>query len=585
MKQDRLIFKRCLALLLVLVLSISLMPMEPASAKKATKTTVSMKAKKIMFYSDDMPNGLEYTVYYNGKEDIPYVDLCEELNDLASNFKQSSPKSTLKIEKKGNIVTAARSVCGGLFLVQFDFKKNTIWFSDINGFFRNENASLVGADGFEPELAHLFSRQSTSYDRYGRAYKINLNKYGIKLLKDKKRYYIPLQTLNDLFFTRRGATILFNGKSLIAGGGGRLSDAMREIYYSVPKKKNSKAFAAFNYGELCLALDYLYGLKETHDISTFDDFFTDTGLGEMILSPYSIGTDEALATAVNLYFDDFHCGFLDASYNTDQDKLKAFRDSLPQGAYRTRGIRIMNEMNAARAAYYPNGFIPYEEVGDTAYITFDNFEVDESDGHDYSTIPTDADLPTLGKDTLKLMQYSLAKITRSGSPIKRVVLDLSNNGGGEAFAANYVLATFLGSSNMVLKDTITGAMSVADYKTDVNLDGVFDEKDTLDGRGLKLYCLISGQSYSSANLVPSIMKDSDKVTLIGRTSGGGSCAVQPLSTASGTLFQISGPQRISFTKNGGVYDTDRGAEPDIYINDINKIYDRKYVNSVLDGLR
>ncbi len=585
MKQDRLIFKRCLALLLVLVFSISLMPMEPASAKKATKTTVSMKAKKTMYYSDDMPNGLEYTVYYNGKEDIPYMDLCKELNDLALYFKQSSPKSTLKIEKKGNIVTAARSVCDGLFLVQFNFKKNTIWFSDINGFFRDENFSLIGSDGFGPELAHLFSRQSTSYDRHGRAYMINLNKYGIKLLKDKKRYYIPLQTFNDLFMAKcdAGGTILFNGKSLIFGGGDRLSDAMREIYYSVPKKKNSKAFAAFNYGELCLALDYLYGLKETHDISTFDDFFTDTGLGEMILSPYSIGTDEALATAVNLYFDDLHCALLDASYNTDQDKLKAFRDSLPQGAYRTRGVRIINKMHAARAAYYPNGFIPYEEVGDTAYITFDSFDGGVVGGD--LTIPGDADLPNLGNDTFKLMQYSLAKITRPGSPIKRVVLDLSNNVGGINSAANYVLATFLGSSNMVLKDTITGAMSVADYKTDVNLDGVFDEKDTLDGRGLKLYCLISGSSYSCANLVPSIMKDSDKVTLIGRTSGGGSCTVQSLSTASGTLFLISGPLRFSFMKNGGVYDTDRGAEPDIYIDDINKIYDRKYVNSVLDGLR
>ncbi len=40
-----------------------------------------------------------------------------------------------------------------------------------------------------------------------------------------------------------------------------------------------------------------------------------------------------------------------------------------------------------------------------------------------------------------------------------------------------------------------------------------------------------------------------------------------------------------FLTKGGVYGTDRGAEPDIYINDINKIYDRKYVNSVLDGLR
>ena len=74
------------------------------------------------------------------------------------------------------------------------------------------------------------------------------------------------------------------------------------------------------------------------------------------------------------------------------------------------------------------------------------------------------------------------------------------------------------------------------------------------------------------------------MTLIGRTSGGGSCEVRHFSTASGSVFQVSGRRRISFSKNGGFYDVDRGADPDVYMEDMSKLYDRKYMNTVLDGI-
>ena len=50
-----------------------------------------------------------------------------------------------------------------------------------------------------------------------------------------------------------------------------------ELYYSVKQKELSEATAAFNYAELNLALDRLYGMKETHGIESFDNLSMQTG--------------------------------------------------------------------------------------------------------------------------------------------------------------------------------------------------------------------------------------------------------------------------------------------------------------------
>ena len=107
----------------------------------------------------------------------------------------------------------------------------------------------------------------------------------------------------------------------------------------------------------------------------------------------------------------------------------------------------------------------YEEVGDTAFITFDAFTVNRTDYYD----------PTINfndpQDTIDLIIYANRQIKLEGSPIKNIVLDLSNNGGGNADAAIFVISWFLGEADIVLRDTFTGAESNAIYLADVNLDG------------------------------------------------------------------------------------------------------------------
>ena len=199
----------------------------------------------------------------------------------------------------------------------------------------------------------------------------------------------------------------------------------------------------------------------------------------------------------------------------------------------------------------------YEEVGNTAYITFDIFKLLSEDSRDYYDWHRAGDIP---EDTLGLVTYAHEQITREGSPIENVVLDLSCNLGGTVDAAVFVLGWFLGDAQISVKDMASGALSTAVYRADINLDGVFDDKDSVSDRNL--YCLISPVSFSCGNLVPAALKSSQTVTLLGRTSGGGSCVVQPLSTAYGTSFQISGRLRLSFLKNGSFYDIDQGADPD-----------------------
>ena len=166
--------------------------------------------------------------------------------------------------------------------------------------------------------------------------------------------------------------------------------------------------------------------------------------------------------------------------------------------------------------------------------------------------------------------------------IENVVLDMSDNGGGDATAAEFTISWFLGEGSIGMEDAMTGAQCVSSYRADVNLDGEFDEKDTLAGK--KLFCLTSPVSFSSGNLVPCMLKESNVVTLLGRPSAGGACVIQPISSAWGTSFRISSPRRLSFMKNGSFYDIDRGADPDYVLTDPDSFYDRAALTEYINGL-
>ena len=84
--------------------------------------------------------------------------------------------------------------------------------------------------------------------------------------------------------------------------------------------------------------------------------------------------------------------------------------------------------------------------------------------------------------------------------------------------------------------------------------------------------------------MPWAFKADGGVTLLGRVSGGGSCAVHFTTTAWGTSYRISGMKKMSFLKNGAYYDVDKGVDPDYVISSYERYYDREalveYINSL-----
>ena len=186
-------------------------------------------------------------------------------------------------------------------------------------------------------------------------------------------------------------------------------------------------------------------------------------------------------------------------------------------------------------------------------------------------------------DTIALIIHAHRQITRENSPIENVVLDMSGNTGGAAVAAIFVMSWFLGEAPFSLTSPATGALSTSFCRADVNLDREFNDLDTVADKNL--YCLVSPVSFSCGNLVPWVFKASGAVTLLGDTSGGGSCVVQFMSSAWDSLFSISGTKRISFVKNGSFYDVDRGVDPDVFLTRKESFYNREQLTEFINGLR
>ena len=530
----------------------------------------------------------EFPLYFiDGVDDLPYVELedwAELLYAINTEYNEDSGYD-LSVEYNGDTVTLKRE---SGYTLDFDFANRKLIFEDYDAFMHNSNDTalidLVSEDSMDEDgNAQLIWRdKKASFDRYGDVMTVDLGSYGIPMIAQDDGYYVPLQTLVDFTLLRSLIGVVFNGQALFLAEDSFFFDysegdytEVAEIYYGAPVGDRSDALAEYSYNELCLALDTFYGLKETHDITSFRQLFWQIGYDEVLSGNDALDADNALKSIIDFYMDDLHSVFNEYSYLAGCNSI-----SSSTGIANRKIDEHIDVFGAARKAAYPDGWLQYEEVGNTAYITFDAFESHYIGSAYYAAEGEDEDEEL--EDTVAQIIEAHKQITRENSPIENVVLDLSNNTGGAVDAGVVVLSWFLGDASFSVKNMATGAMSTAVYRADINLDHQYDEKDTVADKNL--YCLISPVSFSCGNLVPAALKSSQKVTLIGRTTGGGSCVVQPMTTAYGTVFQISAAHRMSFLKNGSFYDIDQGVDPDYYIDHISNLYDRAALTDFINGL-
>ena len=528
----------------------------------------------------------EFPLYFlDGVDDLPFVEIHDwaELLYFINTSLFSDTGYGLKIEYKGDIVTLERE---NEYTLDFDFGNRKLVFEDYDAFHHKSSDStlidLVSESSTDEDgnALLIWRNKADSFDRYGDVMTVNLGEYGIPMIVQDESYFLPLQTLNDFTLLPALVSVVFNGEALFLTNDNTFYDyrageytETAQQYYAAPTGDRSDALAVYSYNELCLAMDTFYGLKQVHDIDSFRKLFWQIGYDEVLSGNNAMDADTALKSFIDYYLDDLHSVFNEFSYLAGLNPIER-----STGIANRKLDAHADAYSTARKTAYPDGFLQYEEVGNTAYITFDTFT---SDYYAFAYYAAGEEGEQL-EDTVSQIIDAHARITREGSPIENVVLDLSNNTGGAVDAAVVVLSWFLGDAPFSVKNTATGAMSTAVYRADINLDHMFDEHDTVADKNL--YCLISPVSFSCGNLVPAALKSSQKVTLIGRTTGGGSCSVQPMTTAYGTVFQISSPMQMSFLKNGSFYDIDQGVEPDYFINNIANYYNREALTDFINNL-
>ncbi|MCR5302252.1 MAG: hypothetical protein K6E49_07395 [Lachnospiraceae bacterium] len=564
---------RILSLLLALTMLTGCNVSVSAPEESDISKQYSITERKMPLYFDDIDNKEEISLYFVNETGVPYIspDIIPHL--LEAIFEQDH-KYEVSTDENGSVVTITRK--DSPYTADIDFNDDTITFLDYDAFMKYENDPLVSFGGMSVFGSLFKSVDELTNDRYGKTICFDLKPYEIDLVSSDDGYYIPMQTFSDLFLSYYNAYSLYNGKSVIITSG--LDRDLSELYYSA-KPERTDEFARYDYHELCFALDHLYGLKDVHYIDSFDEYFVELGMRGRLMGTDQSTSDAVLYEFITCYLDDLHSKFQQTSCGTDGEAFLEQADGVT-GPWNTKFVNCIDEFEAARNKAFPDGVEPYEEIDNTAYITFDSFTGPRPDA-DYMSEPTEDDL----QDTVRLMQYCYDRITRPDSPIENVVLDLSCNTGGSINAACYVLGMFLDVGEINVRNTMTGASTTSRFYIDANRDGKFDDKDTFANGALNLYCLISPVSFSCGNLVPNEFKVDPHVTLIGKTSGGGTCSYIPMSTAGGATFTISGYRSMSMFKNGAFYDIDRGADPDIYIDKITEYYDRESLTDMINGYR
>ena len=201
-----------------------------------------------------------------------------------------------------------------------------------------------------------------------------------------------------------------------------------------------------------------------------------------------------------------------------------------------------------------------EIVGDTAFIYFEHFAQTLQESNFYYRLP---DEEVYDDSTFGLFYDAFATIQKN-SNVKKVVIDLSHNGGGEVAALISILGFMSpdGEVNLTYFHTLNKNYCSEWYHVDTNLDGEFDARDGFGGQ-YDFYILTSGYSYSCANALPYFAQIDGLAKIIGEQPGGGDCAVAPFLDAYGHVARMSSWFKLGRMTDGNFVSDEHAVKVDI----------------------
>ena len=213
-------------------------------------------------------------------------------------------------------------------------------------------------------------------------------------------------------------------------------------------------------------------------------------------------------------------------------------------------------------ALKPEDFSParVDIIDDTAFIYFENFNESGNEARFYFDPPAEE---VYASSTFGLFYDAFAQIQRAPQ-VKRVVIDLSSNGGGAVGALSAVLGFLApdGEANITYYNTLNQNYCSEWYHVDTNLDGQFDARDGFGGQ-YAFYILTSGYSYSCANALPFFAQQGGLAKVIGDQPGGGDCLLLPFQDTYGHVATMSSNLKLGRMKDGSFFSTEHAVKVDI----------------------
>ncbi|WP_316632217.1 dockerin type I domain-containing protein, partial [uncultured Ruminococcus sp.] len=440
---------------------------------------------------------------------------------------------------------------------------------------------------------------------------LDLSPYKIDIIEYDGKTYFPVSSIGLIVSETYNTAVYCNDEIYFVHS----SDiAMGNCYFqnSAPYNtlKRSKDLVELTYNDLCFAVDKLYGrpaqaeiasmLEEKSFDETLDEYNDDTRRAkELLLSENMV--DYILGTAYlgQIFSDGGHTAIHYPAVLSILTPGTAVYDELNR-LFNEEGFRDANavkyvmsnlfssqraaDMSELRSGKYAN----YELVnawddksasklyvaGDTAVFAFDSF-INEAVYH---------------------FKWSLDYAKEKG--IKRFVIDLSCNSGGNVAVVMYIMAmitnkdqdSYVASYRKL--QTLTGNIVRIDHDIDLNLDGEINDLDKSVYYDFEYAFITTNISYSCGNLLPCLAKDAG-FPILGERSGGGACSLLIAYTPETFFYTLSSYNKF-ITKDNK--DVDYGAELDFDLTkrvtddagnktiDYSGLYDLEDISRKIDAL-
>ncbi|MBR4501185.1 MAG: hypothetical protein IKP22_04775 [Clostridia bacterium] len=379
----------------------------------------------------------------------------------------------------------------------------------------------------------------------------------------------------------------------------------QDALYSGPfaeRENLTPSYSRYYLGTLSMMMDLLHGRSSETGYTSMMEYIKNVGLEPLLLSLDAGDIRSGVDRLLNIYFDTSHDGYTGDSGVFDtgatllfirdchEEDLDLAASALRSGAVFPAGMEeeeeedekwdgvLRDDRDVETLTRWVLGddysrwlgpanqqmmkwtclmdWLCPEEIaenslqihGDTAIITFDSFRSDDSvSSFYYLALPTEDDWEY---DTFGFF-YSCFEIISRTPEVRRVVFDLSNNGGGDAQSLCQLLGFLTpdGDVNITYMNTYTGAYNSDWMHVDTNLDGVMDDRDGWGGQ-YEFYIVTSPSTYSCGNAFAFYAAKQDLAKVIGRQPGGGDCVINLWYDAIGLVSSYSGNLKLGIDENG-----------------------------------